>query len=205
MKIRQAMGPNSMGQLRDRFNEFHEPKTVAEKFEMVSQVKGIDGVEMPFAAPYTDEEVKNLKGYLSQHDLGVSAINVNIKKDSVFVTGAASSYSKKVREKAVEFLKRGIDLAAELNADRIHCCPLNDGYEYHFQIDYRRAWDYTVSTFLEAAQHNRDMIISIEYKAFESRVRCIVDTAAKTLLLCQAVGESNIGVTLDVGHSLIAG
>ena len=135
----------------------------------------------------------------------LASLNVNIKKDPVFVTGAASSYSKKVREKAVEFLKRGIDLAAELNADRIHCCPLNDGYEYHFQVDYRRAWDYTVSTFREAAQHNRDMIISMEYKAFESRVRCIVDTAAKTLLLCQAVGESNMGVTLDVGHSLIAG
>lgn len=205
MKVKQAMGPGSMGRLRDRFNEFHAPKTLGEQFEMVSRVKGIDGVEVPFAAPYKDEDIKNLKGYLSKYQLGVSAVNVNIKKDPVFVNGAVSSYSKKAREQAIDFLKRGMDLASELKADRIHCCPLNDGYDYFFQVDYRRAWDYTVSSFRKAAQHNRDMIISIEYKPCESRVKCIVDTAAKTLLLCQAVEEPNMGITIDVGHSLIAG
>lgn len=203
MKLRQAMGPGSMGRLRDRFNEFHAPKTLKEQFEMVSRVKGIDGVEIGY--PYDCEDLNSLKGYLSQYQLGVSAVNVNVKADPVFVNGAVSSYSRKAREQAIDFLKRGMDVASELKVNRITCCPLNDGYDYFFQVDYRRAWDYTVSSFKTAAQHNRDVVLSIEYKPCESRVQCLVDSAAKTLLLCQAIDEPNMGITIDIGHSLIAG
>ena len=203
MKLKQAMGPGSMGRLRDRFNEFHAPKTLKEQFEMVSRVKGIDGVEIGY--PYDCEDLNSLKGYLSQYQLGVSAVNVNVKADPVFVNGAVSSYSRKAREQAIDFLKRGMDLASELKVNRITCCPLNDGYDYLFQVDYRRVWDYTVSSFKTAAQHNRDVILSIEYKPCESRVQCLVDSAAKTLLLCQAIDEPNMGITIDIGHSLIAG
>jgi len=203
MNIKQAIPSGYMGRLRDRFNEFHAPKTLKEKLEMVSRVKGADGVEVGY--PYDCEDLNSLKGYLSQYQLGVSAVNVNIKADPVFVNGAASSYSRKARQKAIDFLKRGMDVASELKVDRITCCPLNDGYDYLFQVDYRRVWDYTVSSFKTAAQHNRDVILSIEYKPCESRGHCLVASAAKTLCLCQAIDEPNLGVTLDIGHSLIAG
>ncbi len=203
MKIKQAIITGFMGKLRDRFAEYHAPKTVEEKLEMVSRVKGADGVELIY--PYDCEDVSNLKRYLSQYQLGVAAVNVNIKAEPEFVNGAVSSYSKKTREKAIDFIKRGMEVASELKADRITCAPLNDGYDYLFQVDYRKVWDFTVSSFKIAAQHNRDVTLSIEYKPSEPRVQCLVDSASKTLCLCQAIDEPNVGITIDVGHALVVG
>ena len=48
------------------------------------------------------------------------------------------------------------------------------------------------------------MRVGIEYKPKEPRVRCFVDTAAKSVLLCETIGLPNVGVTVDLGHSLAA-
>jgi xylose isomerase len=45
----------------------------------------------------------------------------------------------------------------------------------------------------------------MEYKPSETRVHCTLDSAAKALLLCNAVGRSNLGITLDIGHSIYGG
>ena len=203
MKTKQAIITGFMGKLRDRFAEYHAPKTVEEKLEMVSKVRGADGVELIY--PYDCEDVNKLKEYLSRYQLGVAAVNVNIKAEPEFVNGAVSSYAKKAREKAIDFIKRGMEVALELNADRVTCAPLNDGYDYPFQVDYRKVWDYAVSSFKTAAQHNRNVTLSIEYKPSEPRVQCLVDSASKALCLCQAIDEPNVGITIDVGHALVAG
>lgn len=201
--MKQAIITGFMGRLRDRFAEYHSPKTIEEKLEMVSKVKGADGVELIY--PYDCEDVNALKTYLNRYQLGVAAVNVNIKAEPEFVNGAVSSYSKNVREKAIDFIKRGMEVAIELNIDRITCAPLNDGYDYPFQVDYRKVWNYTVSSFKIAAQHNRDVILSIEYKPSEPRVQCLVDSASKAICLCQAIDEPNVGITIDVGHALAVG
>jgi len=203
MTIKQAIITGFMGRLRDRFAEYHAPKTIEEKLEMVSKVKGADGVELIY--PYDCEDINALKTYLNRYQLSVAAVNVNIKAEPEFVNGAVSSYSKKAREKAIDFIKMGTEVASELKVDRITCAPLNDGYDYLFQVDYRKVWDYTVSSFKIAAQHNRDVTLSIEYKPSEPRVQCLVDSASKAICLCQAIDEPNVGITIDVGHALAVG
>ncbi len=36
-------------------------------------------------------------------------------------------------------------------------------------------------------------------------MHCLLDSAAKALLLCHAVGQDNVGVTIDAGHSIYGG
>ncbi len=48
------------------------------------------------------------------------------------------------------------------------------------------------------------MKITIEYKAKEPRVRCFISTVGKALYICERIGRPNVGITLDVGHSLMA-
>jgi xylose isomerase len=45
----------------------------------------------------------------------------------------------------------------------------------------------------------------MEYKPSETRVHCTLDSAAKALLLCEAVGNPNLGITIDIGHSIYGG
>jgi xylose isomerase len=110
-----------------------------------------------------------------------------------------------VRAKAVAFIKEAKEFARAAGADKVTCCPLGDGYEFAFQADYARAWKHLVETLSEAAAHLPQVPLFIEYKPFETRGRCFVDTAAKTLCLLHDIGLKGLGVTIDFGHSLCAG
>jgi xylose isomerase len=203
MRIKQAIITGFMGKLKDRFCEYHETKTPEEKIAAVAKVKGAKGVEIVY--PYELEDLEAIKGALKKHHLGVAAVNVNIKGEPEFVKGSSSVNPKKLREKAIRFICQAMDAAAELKTDKVTCCPLSDGYDYLFQVDYQQAWRNMVSTFKEAARHRKDIRLFLEYKGSETRVNCYLDTAAKTICMIHDIHEPNLGITIDVGHALIAG
>lgn len=203
MEIKQAIITGFMGKLKDRFCEYHEAKTPEEKIAAVAQVKGAQGVEIVY--PYELEDIEGVKKALKKHGLGVAAVNVNIKGEPEFVKGSSSVNSKELRDKAIRFICEGMDAAAELGIDKVTCCPLSDGYDYLFQVDYQQAWKNMVSTFKEGARHRKDIRLFLEYKGSETRVNCYLDTVAKTICMIHDINEPNIGITIDVGHSLMAG
>jgi len=203
MEIKQAIITGFMGKLKDRFSEYHESKTPEEKIAAVAKVKGAKGVEIVY--PYELQDLDVIKKALRKYHLGVAAVNVNIKGEPEFVKGSSSVNSKKLRNKAIQFLCEGMDVAKKLGTDKVTCCPLSDGYDYLFQVDYQQAWKNMVSTFKEGARHRKDIALFLEYKGSETRVNCYLDTAAKTICMIHDIGEPNLGITIDVGHSLMVG
>ena len=121
------------------------------------------------------------------------------------MSGSSSVISKQLRDKAIQFICGALDAAAELGADKVTCCPLSDGYDYLFQVNYQEAWNNMVSTFKEGASHRKDIRLFLEYKASEPRVQCFLDSAAKTMCMIRDIDEPNLGMTMDVGHALIVG
>lgn len=203
MKIQQAIIMAFMGKTKDRFCEYHEAKTPQEKIAAIAEVKGAQGVEIVF--PYELQDADAARNALKEHNLGIAAVNVNIKGEPEFINGSSSVNSKAIRDKAIQFLRDGMDMAAELGADKVTCCPLSDGYDYLFQTNYREAWQNMVSTFKEAACHRRDVQLFLEYKSSETRVHCFLDSAARAVCMVRDIHEPNLGVTLDFGHSLLVG
>jgi len=202
MEIKQAIIMAFMGKTRDRFCEYQEVRTPEEKIAAIAEVKGAQGVEIVF--PYELERQDAAKEALTKHKLGIAAVNVNIKAEPEFADGSSSVSDPAIREKAVKFIQDGMDMAAELGADKVTCCPLSDGYDYLFQTNYQQAWKNMIATFKEAARHRQDIKLFLEYKASEPRAQCFLDTAAKTVTMIQDINEPNVGMTMDVGHSLIA-
>jgi len=49
-----------------------------------------------------------------------------------------------------------------------------------------------------------DIQFSLEYKMKEPRTHCFLARSADTLLLAKEIDLPNVGVTIDVGHSLLA-
>ncbi len=190
------------GKTKDRFHEYNTDKSLEEKFELVGQMKWMDGVEVIF--PYEISDAEKLKGLLKKNNLGISAVNVNVKAEPEFRNGGLTSNDPNIRAKAVQFIKDAKDFAKAVGADKVTCCPLGDGYEYNFQANYGTMWKYLVETFGEAADYNREIPLFIEYKPSETRGRCFVDTAAKTLCLLNDIQNKDMGVTLDFGHSMYA-
>ncbi len=186
---------------KDRFHQYNPAKTLEERLQMASETDGVSGVEMVF--PYeVCEDPAEMKRLVDKYSLGISAVNVNVKAEPEFRNGGLTSTDPQIRAKAVRFIKNAKDYAKAVGADKVTCCPLGDGYEFNFQYDYGKAWANLIDTLGEAGDYLHEIPLFIEYKPSETRGRCFVDTAAKTLLLLNEIGIDQMGVTLDFGHSM---
>ena len=201
--MKHAIITSFLGKLRDRFCEYQEPLTIEQKLERMTRIPGVTGAEV--VHPYEVDTVEVMQSHLRRLSLCISAINVNIKADPVFAYGSLCSPDAAIRRKACEMIKAAKDYAKALGADKVTCCPLSDGYDYPFHTDYRKAWTRMVDVVREAADHLPEIPLYMEYKPSETRVHCTLDSAAKALLLCEAVGSPNLGVTIDIGHSIYGG
>jgi xylose isomerase len=189
-----------LSRTKDRFHEYNQPLTLEEKFQLMTRIEGYDGVEIVF--PYEVSDPAETRKLLNKYGLKVAAVNVNVKAEPEFRNGGLTSLNADTRSRAVQFIKDSKDFAADIGADKVTCCPLGDGYEFSFQNDYATIWRFLIETFGEAGRYRPEVPLFIEYKPSETRGRCFIDSAAKTLCLLNDIKCSEIGVTVDFGHSL---
>lgn len=200
--MKQGIITGFLGKTQDRFSEYQKPTTLHERLEMVNQLDGYDGVEVVF--PYETGEARETNGWMKNLGLAWAAINANIKKDADLVPGALSRPDASIRHKAVNIIKGAKDFAKEVGAPLVTCCPLADGYDFLFQVDYPKGWRNMIDSVGEAAAYLPEIPLYLEFKYSETRVHCLLDTTARTLLLLKELQCDNVGVTIDFGHSMYA-
>jgi len=86
----------------------------------------------------------------------------------------------------------------------VTCCPLIDGHNYSFEVDYLNQWGWLEEGIGEGARYRKDIRISLEYKLKEARNYNLLSDVGRTLYLCEHLQQPNIGVTVDAGHALLA-
>jgi len=202
LQVRHAVMVGLLGQQRDRFHVYTPARSLPERLELLHQIPGCEGIEVVYPSEFAhmEEGVRQIKA----SGWPVSAVNLNVKRDPKWRNGSFTSPDPQVRAEAVHELKVAMDLAAELGANLVTCCPLIDGHNYCFQVDYVRQWNWLVEGIREAASYRSDVRVSLEYKIMEARNYCILGDAGRALWLCEQVGLENVGITFDVGHALIA-
>jgi xylose isomerase len=183
--------------------QYKPDRTLEEKFAVAAQIEGLDGLELCYPADFGD--VGLLKSLLADYGFGVSSVNVRSRRTGRWLRGAFTSPHAAERAEVVDDFGRAMDLAVEIGSPRISTCPLNDGHDYVFEMDYLDAYACAEETFGAICEHNRDVRVCIEYKWNDPRTRCLFASAGETLAFCQSVGAENLGVTLDIGHALLAG
>ena len=191
------------GAKRDRFNQYQPERTLEEKFALVAQVEGITGIELKY--PGDLDNLKLVKHLLEKYRLELSAVNVNTKGVDNFRYGAISARSAQSREKATQLLKEGMDIAAEMRVELVSNCPVIDGYDYPFQVDYTEAWDSFISVLKDVTAHRRDITLMLEFQPHDPNAKILLSNVGMVLYVCTEVGTPNLGANLDVGHSLAAG
>jgi xylose isomerase len=199
ISVRCALITAFVSKTKDRFHDYNQDRTLEERLALVSTIEGMSGVEV--IVPYEAKDPLRLKALLSKYRLEIAAINVNVKAEPEFRNGGLTSTDPAIRARAVQFIKEAKDFAQAAGADKVTCCPLGDGYEFAFQCDYAKMWKSLVETFGEAGSYKPEIPLFIEYKPSETRGRCFVDTAAKTLCLLNDIGIREMGITVDFGHS----
>lgn len=192
-----------LGGVKNRYMQYQPNRSIMEIVNAAGKIEGIDGLELCYPSDF--DNVEYLKKALSDNNLGVSAINVRSRRQDRWLRGAFSSASKQERMEVVDEFSRAMDIALEVGTNRISTCPLNDGHDYVFEMNYFDAYAYAVETFLKICNYNPEVKVCIEYKINDPRTRCLFGCAGETLSFCQTAGVPNLGITLDIGHAILSG
>lgn len=183
-------------------------KTQPPKAEMIRQaaaIKGVKGVELVGTWDVTPDNVDEMGELLSRHGLACVSIIPDHFSQLRWGRGAFTSKDPGIRSQAYEETCAAAEMARKLKCPLINLWPGQDGYDYVFQADYRGDRRLTVEAVAKAAKAYPDIRFSLEYKPKEPRTHSTWARAADTLLVAQATGQANVGVTIDTGHSFVAG
>ena len=200
--MKQSIITAFLGKTQDRFSEYHKVTDLKERLEIINKIEGVTGIEIVY--PYETGDPAKTRAMLDEYGIEFAAVNANIKKETQWVPGALSRPQPEIRSKAVEIIKQAKDYAKKVGAPLVTCCPLSDGFDNLFQVDYPKAWRNMIDSVAEAADYLPEIPLFIEYKINETRVNCHLDSCAKTIVLLKEVQNASTGITIDFGHSLLA-
>jgi xylose isomerase len=193
------------GQFVDRYasDAYGPPVSSVQAIERAAQVPGLRWLDVnyPFNSP--DETVADVKAALERTGIRAIAITPHVYMRQ-FAKGSFTNPDPTVRQAAVDLCKRGIEVADELDASYLKFWPGQDGYDYPFQADHARLWDLQLDGVRQVVESAPERQFAIEYKLKEPRNHMAFSTAARTLLGIEDIGAPNLGIVLDMGHSLFA-
>lgn len=191
------------GAQKNRFTQYQPGRDLEVRLDMASRIDGLDGVELKYPADFGD--IALVEDLLEKYDFELSAVNVGTKDAEHFRYGALSAADDAARQKAIDRLRAGMDLAAELGAGLVTTCPLADAYDYPFQLDYTTTWERYIDTVRTVAKHRSDVRFCLEFQPHEPHAKVLLNNVGKMLHVCAEVGLPNFGANFDVGHSFAAG
>jgi xylose isomerase len=192
------------GQFVDRYatDAYGPPVGTLEAIARASRVGQLSAIDINWPFAEADLSVARVKEALAAGGLRATAVTPVIYNRQ-FQKGSFTHPDAEVRRRAIDLMKRAIAVAHELGADYVKFWPGQDGFDFPFQSDYAQLWDYAVSGVREVVTSDPAMRFAIEYKFKEPRIHILFSTAARTLLAIEEVGAPNLGIVMDLGHSLL--
>jgi xylose isomerase len=193
------------GQFVDRYatDAYGPPVSTLEAIERAGDVGELEVLDIDFPFSDPDITVEEVARALDAAGLGADTITPHIYTRE-FVAGAFTNPDPAVRRRALAVCEEAMDVARRLGASKVKLWPGQDGFDYPFQADYGRLWRLALDGVRTVAEMDDAIRVSIEYKAKEPRTHLTWSTAARTLLGIQTIGRDDIGIVVDLGHSLFA-
>jgi len=192
------------GQFIDRYatDAYGPPVGILKAIERAGSVGKLAVVDInyPFEPGVSVEDVRRA---LERAALRAIAVTPTIYTRK-FQRGAFTNPDPEIRQAAIAMAHEATDAARALGAHYVKFWPGQDGYDYPLQSDYLALWDLTVEGIRAVAAAHPKMQYAIEYKAREPRNRMTLSSASRTLQAIDDMGVDNVGVVMDLGHSIMA-
>jgi len=182
---------------------YREPMTLEEQIKAASKIKGLRAIGLDY--PYQFADASIVKALTEKYDIPLTTVEVGLYPDKKWKFGTYTAPDAGIRREAIEMTKRALDVAAELGADDVLLWPGQDGFDYPFQVDYSKNWKLLIDGISEVASHRPDVKIAVEYKPKEPRTNIYIRNAGVLLHMLETINMPNVGATIDLGHSLVAG
>lgn len=190
----------------DRFvpEGYREGSGMRQQLEQLALIKGVTGVPVLLPVPGFEDPLK-LKSLMNEFGLVIGTVCPDIYAKAYWKNGSLASRDPAVRKEAVRAINESIDFCHAVEGADILLWFAHDGYDYTFEDDYGTRWNYLIEGLEEVVAHRSDVKVAVEYKTKEPRIHQYVSDVGKSLLLCEKINRPNLGVVIDLGHSLLAG
>ena len=192
------------GQFVDRYatDAYGPPVSTLEAIARAGEVGDIEVLDInyPFTEGVTVDEVH---AALESNRISAWCITPHIYTRD-FRAGAFTNPDPAVRRQALDLCEEAVVVAKRLGAPTVKLWPGQDGYDFPLQADYREIWRLALDGVSTVAAMDDDVRVAIEYKLKEPRIHISFSTAARTLVGIQQMGREDIGIVVDLGHSLFA-
>ena len=165
---------------------------------------GLNAADLNYPDHFVNDSPADLTRALDDNGMILNGMAMRYYTESGYKLGAFTHPDSTVRRAAIDETKRGLDVLAKMGGNLMTLWMGQDGFDYSFQMDYKRAWGDTIEAMVEVADHIPTIDIALEYKPNEPRAFALMPDAATTLLAIKEIGRYNTGVTLDFAHVLYA-
>jgi len=203
-EVRFASGLHVYGATADRYvlSGYKPEVPVKDMIKRAAEVPDLEAVELVETWHINKDNSDEILSDLKNAGLELSMLIPDLWASGKWGMGSFASKDEKIRRDAVETVNRAMDMAEKVGSNIVDVWLGQDGFDYPFQVDYIKAWDRMVEGLRACADHNPRVTLGMEYKIKEPRTHCFIGTIGKQLLLYDAIKRDNLGVVLDVGHSL---
>ena len=175
--------------------------SVMDIIKRASSVRGLTHVDLNYP-DHADPSLKEIAKYATDSGLKINGLAMRYYTNPSFKLGAFTNPEKKVRQEAIDLTKKAIDGLREINSNLLTVWLGQDGFDYGFQVDYKKIWNDEIQAIKEIAEYDKECFISIEYKPNEPRAYSLLSNLGTTLLAIKEINLDNIGVTIDFAHIL---
>ncbi len=197
----------NLGNTCDRFlsTGYKEQPPKAEMIRQAAAIQGVKGVELVGTWDVTRENVDEIGGLLAKHGLPASRSSPTTSRRSA---GEGAHSSRRIPRSGRRPLTRRTSPPSWPGS---WAAPSSISGQARTATTIRsspttiteRRW--TIEAVNTAAKAFPDIRFSLEYKPKEPRTHSTWARAADTLLVARETGLPNVGVTIDTGHSFVAG
>lgn len=159
---------------------------------------GYDAVEIwggsPHAYAYDMDaaRIKSARDALARHGMGISAFIPAQFRYPVSLCIADDG----IRKAGVAYVKRGIEVGAELGAGIVTVCPGHSVYPQSRQS----AWENLRASLAELAGHARSNGVMLALEPAHPMESDLVQTSDDALLMLEETGDDSLKILLDTGH-----
>jgi sugar/nucleoside kinase (ribokinase family)/sugar phosphate isomerase/epimerase len=199
-----------LNSMKDRWDlwstdETNSKGSVMEWLKRQATIPGLTCVDFNYPQHFHSHSLSELRDALAACRLQAGAVCLRYPAER-FALGSFVHPDAQRREEAIQMTLEAAEAALFLNCREVVVWSAFDGYDYPFQIEYRQKWQQMVQAFQRCCDAYPQIKFSLEFKPTDENTRFfLVPSTGTALLLCQDVQRDNFGLTMDVGHMLMAG
>ncbi len=205
MKNKYSIILGNLGNTCDRFcKSYKSNPSTEDMLEMaVKKIPHIEGIELVGTWDISRDNVKEMKSRLNDYGVACSSIIPDTFTDKVYAKGSITNTKLSVRRKATDYLRQMCDVALEIDCDLMNLWLGQDGYDYLLTANYDQEREWLKEATATLAEEYPTLRFALEYKPKEPRNFSYHARMADTILAAKETGCSNVGVTIDTGHSFV--